>query len=216
MEHSKLSAEFTTVAVFVASLLVSIMAWLSELFPPGTLTGPTGWIIRSLTATGVYLLLFKIVINIYFRFMWKLMHRDRLVAGCWSYVYNDSYDITVKQYKDPNKSGVARLRHRPEGISLTAESGNNSTTAESATTSAVGSAWESTSSSLNEERIDLSFNLVGEIGAGQGFAVLHIIVQSKEWWRVLAKLPQEISGYYFVVATETRVVRWGRVKFNRV
>jgi len=115
-----------------------------------------------LTATGAYLLLFKICLSVYLKFIWKQLHRDRFVGGNWTYVYNDTYDASSKKYLEPDKRGNARLNHAPEGIILTAESitieGSGST---------ISSLWESTSSSLTEERIDLSFNLVAESEAAK-------------------------------------------------
>lgn len=211
MERTKLSAEFTFVATFIAATLVSTLELISDLFPPNTFTGFNGFFLRTLTATGTYLLLFKIAVWIYFKILWKLFHRTTLIDGYWSYSFNDSYDFNKKQYTKPDQFGKARIVHNVDEINIFAESREDPENP-----STLLAIWNSVSVVITGQRIDASLMLTGSIsGAGEGFAVLHIVTQEPRF-KIIPKLPERVEGHYFVVTSETRNVNWGRISFERI
>jgi hypothetical protein len=211
MERTKLITEFTFVATFIAATLVSTLALISDLFPSSAFTGFNGFLLRTLTATGTYLLLFKIAIWIYFKVLWKFFNRSTLIDGNWRYSFNDSYDSNTKQYTEPDRFGEARIIHNADEINVFAESKDASVNP-----SKLLAIWNSVSVLITGQRVDLSINLTGiTYGAGGGFAVLHIVTQ-KPWLKIIPKLPKKMEGHYFIVTSETRSVRSGRIVFERI
>jgi hypothetical protein len=157
--------------------------------------------------------LFKVLLWIYFKWLWAIVHRGTFVGGHWRYYYNDNYDGQAQDFAGNDGTGDARIEHTPEGITIHAETLTRPGHPEEAPIRGLAH-WNTTSSIVTGERIDITLTLDGTRGAGEGIGRIHIITKKTEWG--FPRLPEELSGKYYIIAQDpSRTVRWGRIVFRR-
>lgn len=196
MNKDRILGQYTTVAVASAALVFLLYWSVQSLIP----TKPNGILLKGLTGTGAYFILFKVLLWVYSKILWKLRNHNYYIGGNWDY----SYDVYGKDggVERENRPGHAYIIHTMDSMRIFAESGDPMSNTDS---SSVKTLWYTTSASTDENRIWAGLEFSNERGAGHGFIILH--VKNPGFY------PTKLDGHYFFL--EGSEFSRGRVTFRK-
>jgi hypothetical protein len=213
MERRQILNEFTTVGTLSAAVTIWVLKLITPLLDPSKNVGWLAWIVPILAGAGTYSFIFRGSIWLYYAGMWKLVHAKQYVAGEWAYVYNDSYDVATDTWKSgADRSGVARIDHTTEDISIHGESLENTGATGTATT--LRATWQSRASAIHDYRIYLLASVTSGVGTEDAFMILQIVWRSKSW-KMIPRSPTKMVGHFYIPPRSSTPARYARIKFSR-
>ncbi len=213
MERKQILVEF----LVVGTLSVAIVIWafnnyyLERILDDLNSKDLPHIFILVFSGMGAYLLVFKLTILLYFKVIWKLVHRRTLLHGHWAYIYNHKYNPKKEIWdRSADQMGTARIDHTPEDIRIygTSEEANDGAK------SSLISIWNMPATSLQGNQLNTALEIMSGDGYEKGFAVLQIITEPPKYGFFPVE-PKEIKGYYCVLSSKNESIQYGRIVFQR-
>ena len=203
-------------AIFSAAIVIGALGWISTQLPMSDLTTPKVLIIRIVTATGFYYIVFRGLLWLYFKWLWRFANARTFIGGIWRYHYNEPFDPESQEFDEPDKMGQVRIEHSVEDIAFYGESADpkSNETKTPEPSSVAKTVWNSTSCALNGSRLDLSLVYSRTEGVATGSAILYIVTRPSVYG-IFPQRPVEIHGHY-IINSSPNDQRYGRVVFLRI
>jgi hypothetical protein len=218
MPANRVLTEYTTVAMISTGILSSeavqaasqnLMRLLGEIGLPES-------VLRMLLNIGIFTLIFKACITIYYALLWRRVNAFEYVGGQWTYVYNDSYVPNGEEDADRgtwdkkmDQHGRAYFSHSVENLQVSGESFG----LVSERNDELVATWESTAAGIKDRRINLTVEIRTSDGSREGYVTLHVIPASSRQG-VFSMAPKELLGHFYLYDSK-RARPYARIRFTR-
>lgn len=212
MAHRRVINEFTTAAVVSAAVTFASMSALRHILPDtGLLRNQL--VVSFLSVLGTYFIVFRLIIGVYFKWIWYWVNYASVIGGTWSYAYNHSRDPQKgHRVTGADRTGEVRIKHTPEGISMNGESHDADTP--TAATSRAETTWHTIAAAIEDEVVYIAIHFDDRLGTGRGFAALHVVRQEPRRLGI-PRRPEEIRGSYTWLPAGSSAPLHGRTVFKR-
>ncbi len=189
--HRRYVWQLASVCTFFV-LLAQILIMRKVLEPLGE-TGVPSLLLSALLSTGLYALLFRALIGIFYRYIWKRLHKDLDLAGDWEM-------MLVSQDAGTRRSGRLRVVQSADEVKIAGENWENNEDED------LRSRWRSSAAWIDGLTLSFVYTLdraSGESAGKRGMAVLNLDGSSP---------PRELLGVYYDLSPSRAKgeMRWNR------
>ncbi|MBL0010312.1 MAG: hypothetical protein IPP22_03380 [Nitrosomonas sp.] len=123
MERNQIRAEFLFASVISVACVIAIFDAMELAKSLEEYYGKNSYLsilIHSFFGSGTFFIVFKTIISVYFKFIWKYFHHRTYLDGEWEYSYSTKYNSKKRIWDDEevDREGTARIVHTPEDICI--------------------------------------------------------------------------------------------------
>ncbi len=191
-EHRRYVWQIASAATFIV-LLVQIVIIRKVLEPLGE-AGLPSLLLTVLLSTGLYVLLFRIFVSLFFRYVWKRIHSELDLAGDWEM-------RLVSQDEGTRRTGRLRIVQTADEIRIVGENWEDSADGD------LRSRWRSSAAWIDGLTLSFAYTVdrtSGELAGKKGMAFLNFDGN---------RPPQKLLGAYYDLSSSQAKgeIRWERV-----